>query len=308
MSRTPSSFTCTVTPFAADGALDTAAWREHVDRIVSTGMGVYVGSGSPGEGFALDLAETETLYGTAAEVASGRAPARAMGIESRTAADYIELVRIAESAGLDAIQIYCVDAGHANTPTPAELEHYFRTILDATTIACTLSSHVFSGYVIPPDVVERLLADYPDRILGLTVTNPDIRYLVRIIEVADGRCDVHVGGAMQALSVLALGGQGFLCTEGNIIPRTCTTIIDGHVRGDMGAAQSAYRDVIALFAANRWQGGSMRYLKAIMRVVGWSGHHLRPPFLPLGDDEVEAVAAQLADLGIDELHALLPTP
>lgn len=304
--RELSTFTCTITPFDEDGELDVPAWKAHVDRLASVGMNLYVGSGSPGEGFALSLAETEQLYGTAVDTAAGRVQARAMGIEMRTAASYLELVQIAESVGIDAMQLYCVDNGHANKPTEAELEIYFRHLLDRSEIRCVLSSHMYSGYVIPVGLIGRLLDSYgPERVAGLNVTNGDLRYVSKVIEVVDGRCDVHVGGAMQALTILALGGQGFLSTDGNIIPRTCVEVIDGWRAGDVATASNAYAHVIRFFASNRWPGGSMRYLKAVMRVLEMQGHHLRPPFLPLEIDDDSDLLAVLRALEVPEVDALL---
>lgn len=304
--RALSTFTCTVTPFDEHGALDLAGWKTHVDRLASVGMNLYVGSGSPGEGFALSLAETEQLYGTAVDTAAGRVKARAMGIEMRTAASYLELMLIAESVGVEAMQLYCVDNGHANKPTEGELEAYFRHLLDRSEIRCVLSSHMYSGYVIPVGLIRRLLDSYgPERIVGLNVTNTDLRYVSKVIDVVDGRCDVHVGGAMQALTILALGGQGFLSTDGNIIPRTCVEVIDGWRAGDVATAANAYAHVIHFFASNRWPGGSMRYLKAVMRVLGMSGHHLRPPFLPLEIDDDSDLVGVLRSLAIAELDEML---
>ena len=60
MSRQLNAFTCTITPFDDTGALDEGAWEAMLRRIGGTGMGVYAGSASPGEGHSLTLAETET--------------------------------------------------------------------------------------------------------------------------------------------------------------------------------------------------------------------------------------------------------
>jgi 4-hydroxy-tetrahydrodipicolinate synthase len=305
MIRTPSTFTCTITPFAEDGSLDEDAWRSHIDRLADAGMGVYVGSSSPGEGYVLDASETETLYGIAADTVAGRASARAMGVETHTAAEYLAFVAIAESVGLEAMQIYCVDSGHANTPNDAELEAYFREILDGSSIQCVLSSHVFNRYVVPLDLLDRLLDGYPGRILGVNVTNPDLTYVTRLVETVDGRSDVHVGGPMQALTILALGGQGFLSTDGNIIPKTSVEVIDAHRRGDLAASQAAYRQIMRFFSSNEWPGGSMRFLKASMRALGLPGHHLRPPFQSLDEAGHARVEAILRELDISELNELL---
>lgn len=304
MTRAPSTFTCTVTPFDAAGRLDLEAWRSHLVRLAASGMGVYVGSSSPGEGYTLDADETEALYGAAVDAVGADVSVRAMGVETHTALDYLELVRIAEATGMQAMQLYCVDSGHANIPTERELECYFRTILDGSTIDCVVSSHIYNGYVVPLPVLDRLLVDYGDRIRGINVTNPDVRYVSALVDVVDDRCDVHVGGPMQALTILALGGQGFLSTDGNIIPATCVDVVRSHANGDLRASQAAFRDVLRFFSANRWPGGSMRYLKTVMRVLGLPGHHLRPPFLELGDDGCSEVEAILGALDIDELSGL----
>lgn len=305
MIRTPSTFTCTITPFAEDGSLDEDAWRSHIDRLVDAGMGVYVGSSSPGEGYALNASETETLYGIAADTVAGRASVRAMGVETHTAEEYLAFVAIAESVGLEAMQIYCVDSGHANKPNDTELEAYFREILDGSSIPCVLSSHIFNGYVVPLDLLDRLLDSYPGQILGVNVTNPDLTYVTRLVDTVDGRSDVHVGGPMQALTILALGGQGFLSTDGNIIPKTSVEVIDSHRRGDLVASQAAYRQIMRFFSSNEWPGGSMRFLKASMRVLGLPGHHLRRPFRSLDEAGHARVEVILRELGIPELDELL---
>ena len=306
MARPLSTFTCTVTPFAPDGSLDCDAWRAHVDRLASVGMGLYVGSSSPGEGYALTAAETELVYGIAADTAAGRVSARAMGVETHTAAEYLDLVAMAEAAGLEAMQIYCVDSGHANTPTPGELEAYFRTVLEGSAIPCVLSSHIFSGYVVPLDVLDRLVGEYaPDKLFGVNVTNTDMTYVTRLADTVDGRCDVHVGGPMQALAILALGGQGFLSGDGNIIPATCRQVVTAHASGDFTASQAAYAQVMRFFSANRWPGGSMRFLKAVMACAGLPGHTLRPPFAPLDPDVISEIADALSRLDIPELADLL---
>ena len=294
MSRQLNAFTCTITPFDDTGALDEGAWKAMLRRIGGTGMGVYAGSASPGEGHSLTLAETETLYGPAVDTLKGVAPVRAMGVEPRHARQLLEIIHIAERAGMEAMQIYSLDCGHGNVPRETELETYFCQILDTITIPAVISSHIFNGYVLPLEMVDRLLKRY-DNIAGFNVTHTDIPYVTRFVDTVDGRCDVHVGGAMQALTILALGGQGFLCTEGAIIPAVCMEVINAFSRGDQAAMFDAYATQMRFFALNRYAGGSMRFLKSAMQHLGLPGSTLRDPFLPLTDAEHQAVAVSLAD-------------
>jgi len=295
--RKPSTFVCTITPFADGGTLDEEAAIELYGRLAHAGVGAYVASSSPGEGYALSLEETERLYGLALAAVDGRVPIRAMGVEPHTPEQLISLIRLAESCHLDAMQLYCLDAGHGNRPDPTELERYFRTLLETMSLPAVLSSHVFNGYVVEPDLVDRLLRDYP-HIVGVNVTNPDIAYVAKIIDVVDGRADVHVGGPMQAVSALALGAQGFLGTEGNLDPWACAAVIEHYRAGNLDDTFAAYAKVIHLFSINTWPGGSMRWLKAAMKVLGLPGWHLRSPWLALDDAAHARIAGRLDALGV----------
>ncbi len=224
--RPLSTLVCAVTPFDDAGRIDEPGVADLMERFAAAGVGCYLGGSSPGEGYSLSPAEIERLYGLAVQAAGGRVEVRTMGVEPRNAGELLERLRIAESVGLDGAQLYSLDSGHGTKPSPAELETYFRTLLEASTLRVALSSHMASGYLIPLDLLARLLSDYP-HVTGINVTTSDLGYLSRVVDLADGRVDVHVGGPMQALTAAALGAQGFLSADGNIaracVPRCCGT-------------------------------------------------------------------------------------
>jgi 4-hydroxy-tetrahydrodipicolinate synthase len=300
----PGAFVCTVTPFDEHDKVDTAAIREIFGRFIGSGVGAALGTASPGEGQALSLEETEVLYGTAKEVLSGRAPVRAMGREPRTAKQALEVIRIAESVGLDAMQLYSLDLGHGQKPSDVELEHYFRTLLENMTMPATLSSHMMSGYLIPVDMFARLLDAYP-HLAGAIVTTPDLTYLARMIDVAKDRADIHVGGPQQAVTSLTMGAQGFLCTEGLIAPKLVGSVVEHFVAGDMEAMSAANNLMLRIGTVNAWPGGTTRFIKACMRTVGLPGHHIREPFLPLDESVDSQIREGLKRLAIPELESRL---
>jgi 4-hydroxy-tetrahydrodipicolinate synthase len=303
--RTPSVFCCTITPFDADRRLDEVGLHLLVDRLAEGGVGAFVGTSSPGEGFALTPGETERLYGGAKEAMAGRQQVRAMGIEPHNADETYALIKIAESVGLDAMQLYCLDLGHGNQPSPAELEVFFRTNLERMQIPAVLSTHFMLGYMIPVDVLERLLDEYP-HIIGINCTTQNIAYLKEVLDLAGGRVDVHVGGPQQAITALALGGQGFLCTEAILAPKLCGALIAHWAAGDDRGAYAAYDQIMRISAINRWPGGSLRFTKAAMEVLGLPGWHVRPPYLSLDDDARRHISAELDKLGIPASEGLGP--
>jgi 4-hydroxy-tetrahydrodipicolinate synthase len=293
--RTLSTFACVITAFDAEGSLDEPAMAEHLDRIGAAGVGVYLGSSSPGEGYTLTAQELERLYVTGVETLKGRVPVRAMGVEPRSADEMSTLVAIAEGCGLDAIQLYCLDLGHSNKPSEAELERYFRDVLERMNVTALLSSHIFGGYAIPLDMIARLLDDY-EHLIGINCTNPDLKYVSGVIDVARGRADVHVGGPMQALSALSMGGQGFLSSEANIAPELCRSIVDAFEDGDLERLASSYAKVMRIFSANQSSTGSTRWTKSVLAALGLPGGNLRPPQLPLADWEIAEASVKLQQL------------
>jgi 4-hydroxy-tetrahydrodipicolinate synthase len=109
---------------------------------------------------------------------------------------------------------------------------------------------------------------------------------------------------MQALSTLALGGHGFLCSEGNLVPRLCGELQQAIRSGDSDAADSFYRQLIGVFSLNVWPGGTVRFLKAAMRILGLPGAHTRAPFEVLGGADAEQLALRMKELAIPEWSPL----
>jgi len=222
-----------------------------------------------------------------------------MGIEPRTVGELLDRLAIASSVGLDGAQIYSLDCGHGNRPTPAEMERYYRTVLETVDLPMTLSSHMAAGYLLPLDLIATLLAEYP-HLVGVNCTTFDVGYLTRLLDVCRGRADVHVGGPTQALQALSLGAQGFLSADGNLAPQLCASVIRHFAAGDTAALHASHRQLIGLFRINAW-GGSMRWLKAAMEILGLGGHHLRSPYVSLDATATESIRRQLAALDIPEL-------
>ena len=301
----PSTFCCSITAFASDGALDEPALRAHLRRMADAGLGVYVAGSSPGEGYALTREELRRCLEIAVDEIGARVPVRAMGVEPRSAAQMVDFLQLAADAGVDAAQIYSLDLGHGGRPTPETLERYFRTAIEACRIPCVVSSHFFGGYVLDPELVARLASDYP-QLVGVNVTSPEIPYLVRVLDALRGRAAVHVGGPMHALTALSLGAQGFLSSEANYAPRIARRVIDAWAAGDLAGACEAHALLVRLMTGMAdVPGMSVRYAKAMLGAQGFAGTGLRDPHLPLDDAERTRAAARLAKLGVRELEARL---
>lgn len=293
MAGAPSTFVISITPFTADGTLDEAGLRGHLARMRDAGIGVYLAGSGSGEGYTLTTDELERVLTIGAEELLGHVPVRAMGVEPRSADQMIELGRVVAATGLEGMQLYSLDQGHGNRPTKRELEAYLRDVLDAVSVPVVLSSHQSVGYALSPELIATMVREY-DHVVGVNCTNPDVTYVLRVIEAVDGRVDVHVGGPMQAVTCLALGGQGFLSSDGNLAPRLCVSVVERFATGDLAGCHDAYRTLMRLFAATRDLGGIVA-TKAALALLGLPGGVPRRPRLPADDDTTERVRRLIVD-------------
>jgi 4-hydroxy-tetrahydrodipicolinate synthase len=298
----PSTYVVGITPFTADESLDEAALRAHLQRLGAVGIGVYLGGSGSGEAYTLDAQEARRVLEIGVEELRGRVPVRAMGVEPRSAREMIAYARVAADVGVDALQVYSLDVGHGNRPRSDELRRYLSDVLDAVTLPVVLSSHFSVGYALPPDLVAELV-DQHDGIIGIHCSHDDLTVLTALLDAVGDRIEVHVGGPMHALSCLALGGHGFLSSEGNLAPRLCGSVVDAYARGDFGACQAAYARLLRLHAGLRRLGG-IAATKYALELLGLPGGTVRPPRLPVDGDRRAAVAALIDGLDLRAVEGL----
>ncbi len=291
-----STFVISITPFAADGELDEQGVRQHLRRMASAGVGVYLGGGGSGEGYVLSQDETRRLLEIGVDEIAGQVPLRAMGTEPRSADEMIAFTRLAAAAGVDAVQIYSLDQGHGHRPRPGEVETYFTDVLDAVSVPSVLSTHQSVGYQVPVELLARLVERY-EHLIGLNVTHQDLGYLADVVDAVGDRVDVHVGGPGHALSAWSLGACGYLSSEANLAPGLCMSVVHAYRSGDAEALTTSFGQLIRLSRALYGAGG-IRATKAVLGRLGLPGGPPRKPQLPVPDSDATAVLRLCEQLGV----------
>ena len=299
-SLTPSTLVISITCFTEKNVFDPEAQRAHFRRLAEAGIGVFFGGGGSGEAYTLTKDEYKQLTQIAIEELKGKVPCRVMGVEPRSAEGMIELYELVKPYGVDGMQVYSLDAGHARGVDNRVLETYFRDILDVVKdVPCILSSHQSVGYWIPIPMLKSLCNDYP-QITGINATNPDVRYITQIRKELGDRVELHVGGPMQGLTCLSLGGQGYLSHEANLAPKLAVSVIDHYKAGDMSACFDAFGHLLALFNKVAPLGGAKTFLKQL----GLPGGAPRKPWLPVPEDRIPEVRQLLDELRIKAIEGI----
>jgi len=287
-----------VTPFDVRDRLDEDALSVIVDGLSVAGVGIYLGSFGSGEGHLLSRAEIGRLYSVGVAAAGGRVPVYAAALGFTSTDQVIDAAVVAATSGVDAVQIHPPRPGPtALIPRPAELERFYADVLEAVTTPIHLTNQVVMvGYPLPASLIADLVASH-EQITAVNTTDPDLAAVAELIHAVGRQTAVHVGIVAQLTTALALGAAGALCFEADVAPLLCREVVDAHGAGDLDQLGAAFERLLRLNnVLSRF--GNPRSVKAAMRLLGLPAGGLRRPYLELDPDEVDEIAAVLAELGL----------
>ena len=279
-----------VTPITPDGDLDEPAVRRIVDHVVAGGVhGVFV-LGTTGENTSAPAAMRERLVAVAVEHVGERATVYA-GISSNCLADSVAAARAYVRLGVDAV------VAHLPTYYALNAEEqlaYFSVLADRIDLPLVLYDiPVTTHMTFSIEIVTRL-SHHPN-IVGIKDSSGDVARLATLLEcLSAARPDfaVLVGASELAARGLALGADGIVPSQGNLIPALCRALFDRAVDRDRDGAEAHQQrmDVLArLFVEGRSLAQSLGALKAMMGALGLCGPDVLPPLRPLPLEEQETL-------------------
>ena len=143
-------------------------------------------------------------------------------------------------------------------------------------------------------------------LLAVNCTHPDLGYLATVIDGVAAKKDVHVGGPMQGLTALSFGGQGFLCSEGNLAPHLCVSVIEHYKTGNLNAMMDAFSKVVRL-STGLYGNGGIRVTKAVLTHYGLPGGYPRKPRLPVTDDRLTRSLALVGSIPLADADTVFRT-
>jgi 4-hydroxy-tetrahydrodipicolinate synthase len=294
------AFTALVTPFTATGDIDKDAFRSLVRRQIDSGIHGLVACGTTGETPTLSHEEDEWVIATTLEVASER-PSRARvrviaGTGSNSTATAINSTRRAAALGVDAALVV---APYYNKPDQRMLESHFRAVADEGGLPIIVYNVPGRTGVNVEAATLLRLAEHP-RIVAVKEASASMDQIATILRDRPADFSIFAGDDTWTMPMLALGGDGVICTCSNEIPGEMAEMCDAAFAGDWEQARLIHERWLPLMKANFAGGPNPVPVKAAMSMMGLCSDVLRMPLMSLDEPHRGRLRLVLESVGLLE--------
>jgi len=282
--------TAMVTPFTADGAVDYDKAQELAAHLLELGNDGLVINGTTGESPTTTDAEKADLVRAVVEAVGDRATVIA-GAGTYDTKHSIALAQAAEKAGAHGLLVV---TPYYSRPSQAGLHAHFTAVADATDLPVML-------YDIPPRSIVpievdtlRRLAEHP-RILAVKDAKGDL--LAGSEVIANTHLAYYSGDDALNLPWLSVGAVGCVSVIGHVVAGRIRAMIDAYEAGDTSTARTNHRGMLPVLRAFARVGGVV-FAKTALRLRGMNVGDPRLPLVPATDEQVQAIASDLAQAGV----------
>jgi 4-hydroxy-tetrahydrodipicolinate synthase len=281
--------TAIVTPFARDGSVDLARFRELARHLVDNGSDGLVVTGTTGESPTLDDEERFELYAAAVEEVGDRATVVA-GTGTNSTAHSVHLTERSHELGVDG---FLVVTPYYNRPPPRGIVEHFKAVAAVTDKPVVV-------YNIPARVVLNLepatlgtLAEIPN-VRAVKQANDDLEQARAIVALG---LDLYAGDDDLVLPFLELGGAGGICVHTHVVGPQVRELVRRFRSGDVEGARQLDEQLRPSIELLRVAPNPIA-IKAALKILGHEvgGHRL--PLVEATHDERDRVRACLDRLGL----------
>lgn len=293
-----------LTPFREDLALDEAGFRRNLRHwIDDLGLDGFFICGKQGEFFSMSLEERKRCFELAVEEAGGDA-GTIMSCSDQNLDNVLELARHAQEVGADYIVVHA-PVLHFLTDVDATVYEYYRIISEALDIGIAMWSHPDSGYLMSPELCARV-AELPN-IVAIKYSVPREMY-ARLTALAGDKILVSTASEDEWFdNIVELGWRLYLCSSPPYLLQTKADrrmhdYTELALAGDIAKAK-AVRDslepVRKALKGSRPGGKPQAHQKYWQELLGQTGGAVRPPLLPLTEQEKARTRAAFEACGLE---------
>jgi 4-hydroxy-tetrahydrodipicolinate synthase len=232
------------TPFAADGALDLAAFGRLLDYQLAGGTQALVVAGSTGEAHMLEQDEFDHLLAFAVKRVAGRVPVIAGTGEAGTAKT-VAMTRRAESLGASAALVV---VPYYVRPTQEGLRRHFLEVAERGGLPVLLYNvPTRTGCDLLPETVAALCG-HPS-IIGIKEARSDRERISALAELVRPDFVYLSGDDASAGKAMLAGAAGTISVVANLVPKAFRSLCDAATGGDQALTDQCERALAPLLRA-----------------------------------------------------------
>ncbi len=290
-------------PFKDDLSIDEAGFRKNIDHwIEDLKIDGFFIAGKQGEFFSMSLDERKRSFDLAVEACAGRAQT-IMSCSDQNMDVVIDLAKHAQACGADYIVVHAPIL-HFFKEQDETLLRYYETIAEKVDIGIALWSHPDSGYLMSPQLCNRL-ADI-DNVVAIKYSVPRPMY-AELTRLAGDRILISTASEEEWLdNIVELGWQLYLCSSPPYLIQTRNDLrmreyTDLAFNGEVEKARAVRDSLEPVRRALRDTRPAEKphsHQKYWQELLGQAGGAVRPPCLPLTDDERRATREAFEKCGL----------
>ncbi|GGU15844.1 5-dehydro-4-deoxyglucarate dehydratase [Nocardioides albus] len=280
-----------VTHFTEDLQFDEEGYRKHLSWLAQYPVAGLFAAGGTGEGFSLNLEETDRVVRAAVDEVAGAVPVLAPATGSTSNA--VAQAKAAEAAGADGLLLmppYLTEAGQAGL-----VEHASR-VCEATGLGVIVYSR--ANAILHDEAVAQL-ADRNPTLIGFKDGVGNIEQMTRTYARVGDRL-TYIGGLPTAetfaLPLLQLGVSTYSSALFNFAPKWAIEFYDAVRAQDRDEVYRRLNEFVIpyLDIRDRTAGYAVSIVKGGLAAVGRPAGPVRPPLTDLREDEIAELRELIA--------------
>ena len=283
-----------ITPVDAQGKFNEPVYRQLIDFWADRGIDGVFPFGTTGEFYAFDNEVYRHVLEVTKDAVRGRMAVYA-GANHITTAGAVELAKIAEEVGVDALSVL--------TPmfvsqTQDELLAYYTTIANATSLPIIIyNNKPKTNVTVAPETVRKLAQI--KNIVGVKDSTGDMTNTEEYIRLTRDLPDfrVLVGRDTLIYAGLCYGAAGALTSCANIAPDLAVAIYNCYKAGDQAGALDAQFKFSKLRISTN-MGTFPVVIKEGLRMMGYDVGDCIAPIAPLSEDKRAELREVLTSIGV----------
>ncbi len=288
-------FTGAITALATplrNGAVDRKGLQSLVEFQISEGIDGLVPCGSTGEAATLTREEQSLVMRTVVKQTRQRVPVIA-GAGSNSTRKAIQLSKMAQEAGVDGLLHV---TPYYNKPSGPALISHFRAIAESTKLPVLVYNVPGrTGCDMQPETVAQV-AELPN-VVGIKEATGSIARAGAVIAACPKEFVVLSGDDATAMALTTMGGHGVISVFANLTPGPAAKMIKAAREGRLEEARAIHYKLLPLMDLLFIESNPIP-VKAALSLMGYTGNEVRAPLLPLGDDKLELLRAELKRQGL----------